>query len=353
MNKSTLLVLSSLLSAGLLSCNKDESIIVPTLPPSDGKTQVLNGGAGGANAMNTVYVDFSADRQDSVARSSWDLGFYNGPEFRVVLNNTTSAGAKVLTKNNLNEVGASDTIGLTLATSQSNPQPSDLAYFDDLSGNINGTVIPAISANEADNKVIILNRGTGGATPARPWVKLRVLRNGSNGYTIQWAGITETSFRTTNIVKGNEHHFGFLSLDNGNTVNVEPKKAEWDIVWSYSVFKTNFGGGDVPYNFSDLVAINTLGGAEAAQIMTDTVAYADFNETHLTSTSFTADRWTIGNNWRTSAPPPAISGVRTDRFYIIKDPAGNIYKLRFISFSAADGGVRGYPLIEYKLVKKG
>lgn len=353
MNKVPILVLSSILSIGILSCSKDETIVVPELLPSDGKTQVLNGGPGGANAAHAVYMDFSSDRQDSVARSSWDLGFYSGQEFRVILNNMTSAGAKVLTKNNLNEVGAADTIGLTLSTNQSNPQPSDLAYFDDPSGNINGTVIPAVSANDADNKVIILNRGTGGATPTRPWIKLRILRNGTNGYTVQWAGITESSFRTTNIEKDAEYHFRFLSLQNGNAVKIEPKKTDWDMVWSYSVFRTNFGGGDVPYNFSDLVAINTMGGVQAAQILSSTVPYAEFSEANLATTTFTADRWVIGSNWRSSAPPPAVSGVRTDRYYVIKDPANNIYKLRFISFSAADGGVRGYPVIEYKLVKKG
>ncbi len=44
--------------------------------------------------------------------------------------------------------------------------------------------------------------------------------------------------------------------------------------------------------------------------------------------------------------------MKTDRFYVIKDAAGNVYKLRFISFHASDGGVRGYPKIEYKLGKE-
>jgi hypothetical protein len=36
---------------------------------------------------------------------------------------------------------------------------------------------------------------------------------------------------------------------------------------------------------------------------------------------------------------------------VVKDPAGNYYKLKFISMGLNDGGSRGYPVVEYKLVK--
>jgi hypothetical protein len=37
---------------------------------------------------------------------------------------------------------------------------------------------------------------------------------------------------------------------------------------------------------------------------------------------------------------------------MVKDATGNVYKLKFLNFTSADGGERGYPNIEYKLVKK-
>ena len=84
--------------------------------------------------------------------------------------------------------------------------------------------------------------------------------------------------------------------------------------------------------------------------MSVTVSYADYSEAHLAGTNFSTNRWLIGSSWRATT---GAVGVRTDRFYVLKDPAGNIYKLKFISFHPSDGGVRGYPVIEYKLVKKG
>ena len=173
------IIFPALTILALSACKKDTDPIL-IAPTSNGAEVQLNGIAGtesGANAGNAVYLDLSAAKQTPVLRSAWDLGFYCGSDFRVVLNNFAVAGAKVLAANSLADVTAADTVGLTLSTSQFNPLPPDMAYFDNIAGDLTKTVIPAISAVDADNKVIILNRGTGGGIAARPWVKLRVLRN--------------------------------------------------------------------------------------------------------------------------------------------------------------------------------
>lgn len=316
---------------------------------------VLSGLAGsesGASAGNSVFVDMSNNAQTPLLRTGWDLGFLNTADFRVVLNNTVSAGAKVLDKNDLAAVVAADTVGLTLSVNQMAPAPTDFNYFDDIDGDITKTVIPAVSATAADNKVIIINRGTGGGTPARAWKKIRVLRNASGGYTVQYANITDATFQTVDIAKDEAYNFKLFSFDNGAVSAGEPKKKEWDIQWTYSVFKTDFGGGSVPYNFSDLVNINYLAGVQVAKVLTSAVTYDAYAESNIATSTFTSGRWDIGSGWRT-ATSGASPSVLKDQFYVIKDPNGNYYKLKFISFHAAtDGGVRGKPVIEYKLVKK-
>lgn len=348
MNRKFFTLAFVLACTGMVACKKDDNIN-PTIIPSDGKVQSLNGGPGGANARNSVFLDFSSDSQDSVLRSSWDLGFYSGNEFRVILNYTTSAGAKVTNKTELSQVGAADTIGLTLAVDHMDPQPTDFAYFDAISGNIYNTLIPEIAVNSADNKVVILNRGTGGGIAARPWIKLKITRGGTGGYSLQYAGITETTYHTVEIPKDPAYNFNFVSLDNGGLVRIEPKKTEWDILWTYTLNQTAFGAGMVPYNFSDYVAINILGGVQAAKVMTSTVSYSDYSAAHIATTNFSTERWKIGGDWRVSSPTTA--SVYTDRFFVVKDGAGNVYKLKFVSFHPNDGGVRGYPVVEYKRVQ--
>lgn len=337
----------------LAACGKDDDGNV-VIPPSEGETVTLNGGTG-ANAENAAYVDMSAGEAVTVKRSSWDLGFYCGSDFRVILNNTTSAGAKMTTATSLSAIGAADTIGLTLAINQAAPGPDQYAFFDPIDGSLTNTVIPAISATAAENKVVIINRGTGGGIAPQPWIKALITRNGS-GYTVQYGGIQQTSnFTTVQVSKDGDYHFRYISFDGGTIVNVQPKKNEWDFTWGYSVYQI-LGVG--PYNFSDLIAINNLSGVTAATKIYASAAvrneaYTKFNRDSVNTSlaAFSGDRWAIGSSWRvTPAPGSTNAGVRTDRFYVVKDVQGNYYKLKFISFAAEDGGERGKPVFEYQLI---
>ncbi len=348
----------SLVAASFASCKDNTAEPILVVPPSEGSTLTLNGIFGteaGTSAGNIVYVDLSTDTQTPVARTAWDLGFAANTQFRVILNNSTSAGAKVTNKTSLTDITAQDTVGLTLAVSQASPSSLDFNYFDGLDGSLNTTVIPAISATESENKVIILNRGTGGGIAPRPWVKLKVSRNSSGGYTVQYGTITqESNFKTITVTKDPTYNFNFVSLTSGTTVQVEPQKDNWDFVWGYSVYKTVFGTEPVAYNFSDLVFSNVHQSTEIAEVITTTeypVTYNTFTTADLKNSNivFSKNRDAIGSNWR--ATTGANIGVKTDRFYLIKDNKNNIYKLKFNSFISNDGGTRGKPVIQYAIVK--
>src|SRR6478735_4724573 len=115
------------------SCSKDDSPLPPdTRPVLD---SVINGG--GAKYPNKVFIDFSEGRQTTVLRSSWDLGFSNGAEFRVTLNSSVNMLAKAVNKNDLNTVTAADTTGFAeLMVIGNTATPAALAYIDNPSGDI-------------------------------------------------------------------------------------------------------------------------------------------------------------------------------------------------------------------------
>ena len=222
------------------------------------------------------------------------------------------------------------------------------ALYDDVTGDLTKTVIKEISGTDADNKVYVINRKGGSATvlPVDQIYKVRVLRKGT-GYTVQYAKLNDTTFKTLDVTKDATYNFQFASLETGAAVSVEPVKARWDIVWGYSMYYT----GPIPYGFSDLVFLNQYAGVTAAEVLTTTTTYDAFAESNLATVTFSADRDVIGSKWRVTSG--GTVGVKTDRFYVIKDAAGNVYKLRFLSFHPSDGGERGKPKLEYKLVKKG
>lgn len=185
--------------------------------------------------------------------------------------------------------------------------------------------------------------------------KIRVLRNGT-GYTIQYANLGDNTFQTANVEKNSSYNFRFFSFASKGVVSVEPAKDRWDLVWGWSFYKALDKGIWIPYAFSDLIFTNSMNGVQVAEVLNTTVSYESFSETHIAAQTFNTKRDAIGSNWRVTQTgeglPPV--GVLKDRFYVVKDAAGNVYKLKFISFHAGntDGGTRGYPKLEFKLVKK-
>lgn len=314
---------------------------------------LINGG--GVTFGNKVFMDISTNRQTAVLRTTWDLGFYTGTDdFRVILNSSSAMMAKQIDKNDLNTVTAADTLGMMndVSFSQTNPLTSQLPYIDYPDGDLTRTAIAAISANNADNKVYIVNRGKGVGIPApdRGWKKVRIIRNNSGGYTLQHADINATSFQSIEINKNPEYFFNYISFENG-PVPVEPEKKKWDLAWTYFSNVANFGAGDLPYLFQDIIIINR--NVQVAKMMEANVAYASFTATsidNLTATDWSSKQNAIGADWRSGGGPGVAPAVRTDRYYIVKDGDANYYKLRFTALT--NNGERGYPAFEAVWLRK-
>ena len=311
------------------------------------------GDGGGATYGNKIFFDLSANTQVPVQRTKWDFGFYTGTDdFRVILNSSVGMMAKQLDKNDLNAVTAADTAGFStdVIFNQNDPQTSALAYIDYPSGDLTKTAIAAVSATADDNKVYIINRGKGIGSPApdRGWKKIRVIRNASGGYTLQHADIAATTFSTVDIAKDETYFFKYVSVDNG-AVDVEPKKDKWDIAWTYFSNVTNFGTGEIPYLFQDIILQNR--NVEAVLVKTADKTYDAFAESDIAALTFNTSQTTIGATWRSGGGPGVAPKVYDDRFFIIKDGDNNYYKLRFTAMTKE--GERGFPAFEYALVKKG
>lgn len=319
---------------------------------SEGAQIQLSGKTDMSPYANSVYVDLSANKQTPIDRKSWNLGFYNGDQFRVILNPGYQTTAAPLVKTDITTVVLADTD----AVPNLNHDPSDPAtvsltdYWD---GDLTKTAFAEVSATESENKVYLLSFE--GNKNKDQWFKIKVNRNG-NGYKVQYARAGEATINTIDVPKNAAYNFTFVSLEQKRIVSVEPGKANWDIEWSYS---TSNSGMNTPYWFQDFVLLNYAGGAEAAEIVKPSAteaetAYSAFAEADLAAVTLVSKRDVIGSKWRaTGGPSGGATGIRRDRFYIVKDPRGNVYKLKFVSMGlGSDGGERGRPVIEYKLVKK-
>ncbi|MES2652756.1 MAG: HmuY family protein [Bacteroidota bacterium] len=344
MNKLNSILAVALLAITFTSCKKDEEPII-VAPPSDGSTLTLEGKTAVSPYANTVYADLSTDKQTAIDRKSWNIAFTSDSKFKVLLNAAYQSTAVATSKTDINTVTLADP-GTTVNLNHDIMDTKTVSLVDYWDGDITKTAFAEeISATDGNNKVYLLSFE--GNKENDKWFKIKVTRSGS-GYKIQYARLGETTIKTLDVTKDSNFNLRFVSLENNKIVNVEPEKDKWDISWGYSTYNSGLGS---PYWVQDLIMLNNFAGVQAAEVLTTSFTYAAFTEANIAGLTFSGTRDAIGTKWRSTQP---ATGAKTDRFYVIKDASGNVYKLKFVSMGVgSDGGERGKPVIEYKLVKKG
>lgn len=333
----------------------------------------INGG--GTNAQNRVFIDLSGNSQTAVARTTWDFAFASAADqFRVVLNSSNKMLAYKLDKNDLSEVVADDTLnlgkrfstdaifGVIGSLKETDPIPDWIAgttaWMDDRSGDLTKTAIAEVNADEDENLVYIINRGTDPDGAQRGWLKIRVIRDGSD-YKLEYAALGDANIKTATIVKDAATNFTYFSVTTNSIVTVEPPKGDWDIAWTGFTNVTSFGGPLFPYYNQDIILTNIYGGAQAFAYttgepgvsgVTGAKTYDTFTSADLSIiTNYASSQLGIGSTWRILGQDGA--SLSTNRFYIIKDAAGNIYKLQFTALTS--NNERGKPQFKFELLTKG
>ncbi|MGG6232010.1 HmuY family protein [Tenacibaculum sp. SDUM215027] len=344
-----------------VSCDSDNDL------PSDPIKVVIEGATvapevGGPNQPNQVYVDLSTSTTTKIKRDSWDLGFYSGDKFRVVINGSVYMAAAQLSSTDIDAVNSSDqevkdlqpkvAIGTFDATSS--------AYIDAPSGDLNTTAIAEVSDTEANNKVYLINLGDeiGTENPAtgsvdisddsRGWKKVRILKDG-DAYVLQYADLDATTHSEAVITKAKDNNFSFFSFDTEKIVSVEPAKTEWDL--NFTVF-TNEIEGYGAYGYSDFVINNIKSNVKVYMINTETedFTYEAFVLADVSTELFSNDQRGIGSSWRNGGGPGSLPSLKENVFYVLEDTDGNIYKIKFLAMTN-DAGERGYPEFVYSLLK--
>lgn len=353
----------------LASCSSDDNGGGGQIPPVN--DAVVEASVGGANQPNQVYIDLSAASQTGAQRDSWDLGFATGNKFRVIINGSVQMAVKKLETTNIDEIQEADaSVAVGFSTDATWGYVDNPTGILEGAGNGIGTAIAEISVNDEDNKVYLVNLGNevGTTTPSigsvslhgpeRGWKKIRITRNG-NGYTLQYADIDATTHQTVNISKNNDFNFTFFSLTAGNVVSVEPQKDKWDLNFSGFTNYFSFMGGQITYYYADFITSNIHGGTQVYQVLVDDAAqteqeFQNFSLVDVVDVNFwpsVADQRIIGDSWRIGGGPGTLPSIRDDRFYVVKDTDGNLYKLIFRALTN-DAGERGFPVFEYELLQE-
>ena len=321
----------------------------------------------------------------SIRRDAWDLAFYCGDDFRVILNPSIAMTVKETPFTDIHKFVA-PVSEILFDDDPKLPSRKPIAdhLIDDPRGILQeeaglkgtGTAIAQISEKEGENKVYLLNLGneistttpeTGGINlqgAHRGFMKIRVKRS-DNGYEISYAKNDELKdIKTVTISKDPEYNFVFLSLTTGQKVQVQPKKKNWDLCFtpSTSWFSTEKEKIGSPFNsttfFPDMIISNLHGQTKATIFQSSdkseekrNVEYSAYTKEKALKINFSLEKYNnqmiIGRNWRDNQLGALI---RNELFYLIKDGDGNYFKLKILSMKN-DKGERSYPAFEYELLK--
>lgn len=329
--------------------------------------QTLEPKIGGAAQGNQVWVKLSDASQSTNIRTDWDLAFYSGDQFRVILNNSIiMAVGKIPSATDINLVKVSDVAQLQDVVQIGTFDAANMQYIDNPNGNFltQSSGISEIKVNDADNPIYLLNMGrkiydgtiapgsviTGG--DSRGWKKIQILR-ADNGYKIRYADLNDKTYKEYNVTKSADHNFKFFSIENNVEVKVQPQKKAWDLgftVFTNEVFTTT-GQASGSYVFADFVVTNTLDGVGAYQVNVATgqtldQAYNNFKMSDIDASKFIFnDQRAIGDHWRITTGSNGAQ-VYSNRFFVIKSADGFFFKLRFNRMTN-NSGERGFPSFEY------
>lgn len=336
------------------------------LAPISGKS--LSPNIGGDKEPNQVWVQLSTGDMTFNKRTDWDLAFYTGTQFRVLINSSIiSAVGKIPNATDLDKVKASDVLALQDQIQIGTFDAANLQYIDNPNGDfINQTTgIAEIKENDADNAIYLVNMGreiydgtiapgsviTGGEH--RGWMKIQILRS-ANSYKIKYAKLEETTHQEYVVSKESDYNFKFLNLNQKREVIIHPKKKMWDL--GFTVFtnevKTADGVAAGSYVFADFVLTNLVDGVGAYQVnvpsgQTLDGSYNAFKMKDIDASKFIFnDQRAIGDKWRITTGSNGAQ-VYANRFFIIKSADGFFFKLRFNRMTN-DKGERGHTTFEYE-----
>ncbi|MCX8523779.1 hypothetical protein OF897_07560 [Chryseobacterium formosus] len=355
---------ASLVSQSCINDNEDPIAVAPI----DGSTVDIS--VGGPTQPNQVWFDLSENKRVLTKRTDWELAFYSGSAFKVVLNSSIQmAAGKIPNATNIDAVTEASLASLKTQVEVANFDVNNEIYIDDVKGNFPGgyTAIGEVKATDSENSVYLLNMGKdiyNGSVPLgsvtysgdpRGWMKIQIVRSG-DGYKVKYAKLSESTHKEIIVTKNTAYNYNFLSLTNDKEVFIQPEKKKWDLC--FTVF-TNIITGAGSYVYADFVNNNNVGGVgvyemKIAAPASGVEAYNNFKASDIQESKFIYnDHTIIGANWRNPVGTNGLE-VYNDRFYIIKDADGFYFKLRFSRLTKATtdsqglAGTRGFPTFEYK-----
>lgn len=320
----------------LTSCFKEDKKIAPHT--RKGNDSLYANWISVSTYKNQLFFDLSTN--SVVAQNSkyiWDLGFESSPTgWHIVLNSSKFMSAANSGKTDFDAV--TNISGLTFA-------------YDRSSGNLDSTAISRWGDTTATpvisyNKVFVLDLGIDDVANPLGYKKIQFQKLENDKYYFHFANLDGTDKHSGSIKKDPNVSFVSYSFANGgDSVNFEPQKDKWDLL--FTQYTANLKLNNIPYPYLVTGVFLNRHKVVANREMTqpfDSITYK-YVTTKLGPLSHKRD--TIGYAWKQYSRDKGRYTIVTNKYYVVKSVKDIYYRLRFTGFYN-NSGDKGYPAFEFQ-----
>jgi len=328
-----LIVFISILSI-LSSCFKEENKL----------EQILN-----SSSSINIEEDYSSQKYFSLINKTivsenkwniWNLAFYaQEDDFFIRLNHAANMQA-YKTDLTFDEIQTIDNNwNFKVDSADGSRENVVLAY------NINHTSNDTVYY---DSTTYVLSLGKTALGEDLGYKKFQLLYTYQDKYFFIFADISSSFANFGQIKKDNTLNFVYYSFeDNGKTVQVEPDKATWDLLFTRSPDITQ---RDTIILYDYTVASVLLNPLTTTAYAETTIKYKDQTYSNIKPELFSSKYNEIGYDWKDYNIDQSIYSIVENRHYVIRDVNNNFFKLKFISFYNPETNLKGTFSFEYELL---
>jgi len=315
------------LSAIFSSCKKEEKPII--LPDTSKSLEVVSVKMG-VDYNTQIFYSLSEKTIATNNLNNWDLSLECGADgFHFWLN-----GGKGVYAYNTKDTTFEKTYSI-----------DDLEWrWDDPSGNLDSTAIGNWfdkQTSKSYNNVYLIDRG---AEETSRYKKLVIISFSDNAYVIKYSNLDGTEEYSNIISKAENKSRIYFSLNNaGQTMDIEPDKNSWDIL--FTKYRHVYYEMDPVVSYIVNGVILNPYSTTAARDTSNTFDAIDLAKAQ--SFNYTNKLNIIGFDWKYYNLASGQFMVNKNQIYVIKTSKGDYYKMRFIDFYD-DQGQKGAPKFELK-----
>lgn len=280
----------------------------------------------GATYSNQIWFDLGTNSLvKSNNRMEWDLAFEShSGEYIVYLNSSNIGSAYESTTTDFSQ--------------QINSRAEDFQY-DISSGKVDSLAIGKVENNR---NVWIIDRGFRPSGSGLGKWKFKIEETSNNSYTIRFGKLDDTLGTTLNIPMNPTKGRVAVSFESGQLFDLEPNKEAFDICftqYTYVFYEPTF----YPYSVNGVL----LNSYRTQAIEAFDVEYSKIDLGFAKSKFYSNDLDLIGYDWKFYDFGTSSYVIDSTKVYILKDAAGNYFKLRFLDFYD-ENGIKGAPSFEYQ-----